>query len=329
MLDVDAALGIGRATGPAGTYLGGDEVPYSLVGAATLGFDLARLPQGEQVAHVVRAALRCTVQDLERLAHRHPGRTRDDRWQQVRSSGAPGPMAAALPLVDHALQRAVAGDPGSSALLQRLEEAVLGNVDALDRMIRCEVLDWTWLHSGDLAVQDPVAALAADVLVDAAASAFCSESAPRPLRRMMATPYLLARAGLSHDVDAAELTGHAAVDALLDRVRAAGARERDTWRAAVDDLRPGTAGWAPAMHQATWALSLADRLRLATDSQMAAVAAFRAAGFTGRDAAHGVWNALSGAVAATAASDLLPSAEHDQLMKVWWRVLDEGVGTSS
>jgi hypothetical protein len=299
-------------------------VPYSLVGAATLGYDLARLPQGEQVAHVVRTALRCTTQDLEQLAHRHPGRTRDDRWEQVRATGSPGPMTTALPLADHALERAAAGDTASSSLLlQRLEQAVLGNVEALDRMIRCDVLDWTWLHSGDLSVQDPVAALAADVLVDAAASAFCSDSAARPLRRMMATPYLLARAALSGD-DAGP-TGHPGVDALLDRVSTADPRVRQTWRRAVDDLRPGTAGWAPAMHQATWALSVSDRLRLGTDAQMAAVGAFRSAGFTGRDAAHGVWNALSGAVAATAASDVLPAAQHDLLMKVWWRVRDDGV----
>ncbi len=70
------------------------------------------------------------------------------------------------------------------------------------------------------------------------------------------------------------------------------------------------------MHQATWAIHLSDRLRPAADAQLAAVAAFTQAGFDARDAAYGVWNALSGAVHATVAADLLPEAEHTVLTAV-------------
>jgi hypothetical protein len=288
------------------------------VGAPTLGYDLARLPQGEQVAKVVRTALRCGPHDLEKLSARHPGPTRDDRWRTAVAEHNPGPVTAALPVGDQGLARAVAADaPGSAATLASAEGAMVGDLEALDRLIRVDILDWTWLRSGDLAVQDPVAARAADVLVDAAASGFLAASAPRPIRRMMAAPYLVARLRL---VDAASGTGHPDVDRLLAVLGCADAEMRTSWRHAVDALRPGNTTWAPAMHQATWALTVADRLRLGLDAQMAAVAAFRAAGFHGRDAAYGVWNAVSGAVSATASADLLGVEDYATLMRVCRRV---------
>jgi hypothetical protein len=74
------------------------------------------------------------------------------------------------------------------------------------------------------------------------------------------------------------------------------------------------------MHEATWALRLADRLRLAADAQLAAADAFLAAGFTARDAAYGVWNAVSGSVQALVAADLLPVRDSDVLLACWRRV---------
>ncbi len=289
---------------------------YSLVGAPTLGYDLARLPHGLQVAHVVRVALRCTPDDLVRLAARHPGPARADRLAEVVAASSPTAMTTALPLAGEALSSSVAGDGSAAGLLSRLESAVMGDVAALDRLIRSDVLDWTWVRSGDLAVQDPHASLAADVLVDAAASAFCSGAVPRQVRREMATPFVGARFADLDDVP----TGHEEVDAMLRRVAGADHDVREAWRRAVDEVRPTTTSWAPAMHQATWALTLADRLRLATDAQMAALTAFHAAGFRPRDAAYGVWNALSGVVQATAAADLLPAADHTTLTRVWGRV---------
>jgi hypothetical protein len=136
----------------------------------------------------------------------------------------------------------------------------------------------------------------------------------------MATPYLTARLRMLDDDPG---TGHAQVDRLVTALAQTDADTRDAWRAAVDELRPGTTLWAPAMHQATWALHLSGRLRLAADAQMAALAAFRAGGFAPRDAAYGVWNAISGAVQASAAADLLPEADRRTLMRVWERVHGE------
>lgn len=293
-------------------------MPYSLVGAPALGYDLARLPHGRQTAHVMRTALRCNAEQLARLAAEHPGEQRAERWRHLEADDLPGDMTANLRCADAAVQSALAGQPRSSAaLLNRLEGAVLGSVAALDRMVRTDVLNWTWMRSGDLAVQDPEASLAADVLVDAAAAGYCAESVEPAVRRAMSIPYLRAKVDLLERTPA---TGHAELDLLLDVVERADAATAQRWREAADELRPGTTSWAPAMHQATWALSLSERLRLGTDAQLAAVEVFGRAGFGKRDAAYGVWNALSGTIQAVAAADLLPAADRDVLLRVWRRV---------
>ena len=294
-------------------------MPYSLVNAPALGYDLVRMPLGEQVADVLRTALRCSAEDLDALAARHPGPARVQRWAAVLERGASEGVRDTLVLADRALELALAGDGTSSALLlRRLERAALGDVAGLDRLIRHDVLDWTWLGGGDLAVQDPGAGKACDVLADAAASAYCSERLDGAVRRAMAAPYLAADLRLAGGPSA-----HPGVRAVIGALVVADARHRRAWRQAVDDVRPGTSGWAPAMHQAGWAVMLADRLRMAADAQLQAVQAFGAAGFDARDASYGVWNAISGVVQATVAADLLPDHHRRRLTAVWARVHGE------
>lgn len=49
-------------------------MPYSLVSAATLGFDLVRLPAGRAVADALLAGLAADAAALEQLAAVHPDR---------------------------------------------------------------------------------------------------------------------------------------------------------------------------------------------------------------------------------------------------------------
>ncbi len=288
---------------------------YSVIGGPALGFDLARLPGGHQVAGVLRVALAAGPDDLERLAECHPGAGDREEWRRACAEPATGTpaMSDALPLAGAALEGAAAGE---TALLRRLETSLLGDARALDRLLRRDLLDWTWLHSGSIAVQDPVASLAADVLADAAASAYLRDDLPAELRRAMAGPFV--RAGLAeHDEPSLGLPD---LDARLATFAGADAEVRASWRRVVDELRVHTAQWAPAMHQATWALSLADRLRVACDAQLAAVIAFQRADFGARDASYGVWNAWSGVVQASTVSDLLPADDAAVLLRPWQAV---------
>jgi hypothetical protein len=295
---------------------------YSVIGGPALGFDLARLPGGHQVAEVLRAALAAGPDELERLADCHPGAGDREEWRRACAEPAAGTPAMndALPLAGDALAEAAAGE---TALLRRLETSLLGDARALDRLLRRDLLDWTWLHSGSVAVQDPVASLAADVLADAAASAYLRDDLPDELRRAMAGPFV--RAGLARGSAAADdeiSLGLPDVDTRLDTFAGADAEVRETWRRVVDELRVHTAQWAPAMHQATWALSLADRLRVACDAQLAAVIGFHRAGFGARDASYGVWNAWSGVIQASTVSDLLSAEDAAVLLRPWRAVYD-------
>ncbi|MEP9361887.1 hypothetical protein ABLE68_02905 [Nocardioides sp. CN2-186] len=287
---------------------------YSVVGGPALGFDLARLTGGPQVAGVLRVALAASPETLERLADHHPGPGVREEWRRacLEPAGATESVGDVLPLAGAALDEAAVGE---TALLRRLETGMLGDVHALDRMVRRDALDWTWLHSGAVAAQDPVASMAADVLSDAAASAYLRDQLSPEIRRAMAAPFLRSSAG---EAEVPELAvGMPEVDGRLATLASADDETRHAWRRTVDDLRVHTAEWAPAMHQATWALSLSDRLRLACHAQLAGVVAFNRAGFTARDAAYGVWNAWSGTVQASLVTDLLPAADLAVLLRAW------------
>lgn len=287
-------------------------MPYSLVNVPALGYDLVRLPRGDQVARVLRAALGCGPAELAALAASHPGGCRTSGRRHIPAGDGVERLGSALGEAADALGRAAAGDADpATVLLHRLERAAIGDLPALERLLRRDVLDWTWSRPGDAASQSPEHGRAADVLVDAAAAAYCAERLDEDARRRLAAPFVSAR------LHVPEATGHPAVDDVLAAVAGSDETTRRAWRRAVDEVRPGTATWAPAMHQATWAVHLSDRLRLAADAQLAAVVAFGEAGFGARDAAYGVWNALSGTVQATVVADLLPDADLRRLTAVW------------
>jgi len=291
---------------------------YSVIGAPALGFDLARLPGGSQVAEVLRVAIAAGPETVERLADAHPGAGAREQWRRacLEPAAATDSLRDALPLAGAAIEEAAAGE---TALLRRLETSLLGDAAALDRLVRHELLDWTWLSTGSVAVQDPAASLAADVLVDAATSAYLREEQPGDLRRAMAAPYVRA-AVTGADDSGALTTGVPEVDDRLTTLAGTDGPTREAWRRVVDELRVHTAQWAPAMHQATWALSLSERLRTACDAQLAGVVAFDRGGFTAHDAAYGAWNAWAGVLQATTVSDLLSATDAAVLLRPWHAV---------
>jgi hypothetical protein len=293
-------------------------VPYSLVSAATLGFDLVRLPAGGQVADVLLAGLGADAATLHRLAAGHPAAGRPDAERAalaVRARRAHELAATGVPQL-----RDLTGDDDadrSARLVALLERGTIGNTPALERLVRDDVLGVEHPVVADL---DPaVAAAAADVLADAATGWWAAEALAGPVRRQLTGPYATVAAW--QPLPRPDLGPAApALAELLDELRALGEHGRRRWRLAVDAGRAQRRPWAAAMHGASWAAHVSGRTRTLAAAQLMTVSAFVDSGFTARDGAEGVWNALAGCVQGLAMADLLDEESLTVLGAPWQMV---------
>jgi hypothetical protein len=283
-------------------------MPYSLVSAATLGFDLVRLPAGRAVAEVLLAALGASTRELAVVAAAHPGRGLDGTQRgvlAVRSRRA-REMAATVPHVRGAA--AAAGDR-TAVLVDQLERGTIGDAPTLERLLRDDILGREH-HGAAFLVADELAE-AADVLADAALGHWAAGVLPPLVRRELTGPFdrVLDRGALTPMPVGADL-GAAGDDVaeLLDAVRALDDAGRAEWRLAVDEGRADHRPWAAAMHEASWAAHVSSRTRALAAAQLHAVQAFLDGGFSVSDGAAGVWNALAGCVQGAAMADLLDEA---------------------
>jgi hypothetical protein len=284
----------------------GDTMPYSLVSAATLGFDLVRIPAGRFAADALLTGLVADDAAFERLAAAHPGNglDREQRGVLAVRSRKARELAAAVPQVRHARAGGGRTDAERTAVLvAQLEQGTIGDAPTLERLLRDDVLG----------PEHPVAAgsdrdrldRAADVLADAAIGWWSAGVLPPLVRRELTEPF--ERAGVAPaDPAAVDLgPGTGELRSFLDGLRASDAGGRAAWRTAVDLGRADHRSWATAMHEASWAAHVSGRTRTLATAQLFAVQAFLDAGFDGRDGAHGVWNAVAGCVQAHAMADLL------------------------
>ena len=287
-------------------------MPYSLVSAATLGFDLVRLPAGRSVATVLLAGLQADATTLASVAAVHPGRglARDERGVLAVRSRKARELAAAVP---HMRSAAAAGDR-AAVLVAQLERGTIGDAPTLERLLRDDVLGHEHLARGFLS--DDEWDEAADVLADAAVGHWAAGVLPPLVRRELTGPFdrALDRAAVP------ALPVDAGLAELLDAVRTLDAPGRAAWRAAVDEGRADHRPWATAMHEASWAGHVSGRTRTLAVGQLQAVQAFLAGGFDLHDGAAGVWNALAGCVQGTAVADLLDEASLAVLQAPWKRV---------
>jgi hypothetical protein len=301
------------------THPGGD-VPYSLVSAATLGFDLVRLPAGERVADVLLAGLGADAAALHRLAAAHAaaGRPAAERAElAVRARRAHELAATGVPQLRDMCDPGGSATDRSARLVTLLEQGTIGNTPALERLVRDDVLGPEHAAVADL---DPVVAtLAADVLADAATGWWAADALPDPVRQLLTGPYATVAAW--EPLPRPELGPAApALAELLGELRALDDAGRRRWRLAVDATRLQRRPWAAAMHGAAWAAHVSGRTRTLAAAQLVAVQAFGAAGFSARDGAEGVWNALAGCVQGLAMGDLLDEESLTVLGAPWQMV---------
>jgi hypothetical protein len=294
-------------------------VPYSLVSAATLGFDLVRLPAGRAVAEVLLAGLGADAEGLTAVAAAHPGRglAREERGVLAVRSRRARELAATVPHMRNAA--AGAGDR-AAVLVAQLEQGTIGDAPTLERLLRDDVLGSEHLATD---VLDPdLVAEAADVLCDAALGHWAAGVLPPLVRRELTGPFdrvldgILPAASIGADLGpaAGELAD------LLDSLRTLDEPGRAAWRTAVDEGRADHRPWATAMHEASWAAHVSGRTRALAAAQLHAVQAFLDGGFTVSDGAAGAWNAVAGCIQGTAMADLLDEASLAVLQAPWRRV---------
>jgi len=294
-------------------------MPYSLVSAATLGFDLVRLPAGREVAGVLLAGMDAGVADLHRLAAAHPGegRTAEQRGVLAVRSRRAREMAAGVPQVRSATAGlAEAAADRTAVLVEQLERGTIGDAPTLERLLRDDVLGPE--HPSLAAVGEDVREAAADVLADAAVGHWAAEVLPPLVRRELTAP--LAAAGLPPRPLPDLGPANAGVLELFAHLGGLDDDGRARWRAAVDEGRADHRNWAGAMHEASWAAHVSGRTRTLATAQLGAVQAFLDGGFTGRDGAHGLWNAVAGCVQGLAMADLLDDRSVTVLRTPWTRV---------
>ncbi|OJF09413.1 hypothetical protein [Couchioplanes caeruleus] len=276
---------------------------YSLVSAPVLGFDLTRLGGGSATAEVLLRALRLSVGDLPILAERLPDEgVRGPLWVEVESA------ARKLPT----LKGMKADDPASSLAL--VERAPIGSVDALLTCLRYDVMAWTWQGAGRDATQSETAAAATALLCDAAVASYLREVLDESTRRMLGAGWVAALRKLPAGKPIDLGPHHYAVSALLDRLRSITSKDLARLTQSAEDARRNAGGWSPAVHSASWAAYLSDRVRTAAAAQMLLVQAIDTAAIPLAERAGGVWNMLSGAVQALVVRDLLDTATAHRLL---------------
>jgi len=293
-------------------------VPYSLVSAATLGFDLVRLPAGRSVAEVLLVGLNADAGDLARIAAGHPGRGLESAQRgvlAVRSRRA-REMAAAVPHI----RDAASGAEPAALLVAQLKQGTIGDAPTLERLLRDDILGPEHPAAGTL---DPdTFAEAADVLADAAVGFWAAGVLPPLVRRELTAAFdRVLDAGVPAGEPSAALDGSAADAAtFLASLRGLDDAGRSQWRAVVAEGRAERRSWAAAMHEASWAAHVSGRTRSLAAVQLQAVQAFLDGEFDLHDGASGMWNAVAGCAQGLVMADLLDEDSLAVLLAPWDRV---------
>ncbi|HEY8532286.1 MAG TPA: hypothetical protein VIL44_00170 [Micromonospora sp.] len=277
---------------------------YSLVSAPVLGFDLTRLGGGSATAEVLLRALCLNREDLPVLAAHLPDEgVRGPLWVAVEEA------AKRMPTLRHVAE---IEDPAESVAL--VERAPIGTLDALLRCVRYDVMSWTWHGHGRAARQDPDAERATALLCDAVVASYLRDVLDDAVRRALAAGWVAAIRKLPAAPPVDLGPHHYTISRLLDRLRSLRATEARRLARVAREVREQHTGWSTAVHSASWAAYLSDRVRTAAAAQLLLVQAMDISAIPLSDRAAGVWNLLSGAVHALVVRDLLDEGTAHRLL---------------
>ena len=241
----------------------------------------------------------------------------------VLPDGAGATAAADSHLVDVLGQvtRLVAEGRAAEALAL-VENTPMAGLGELLRFVREDVFEWTWESGPSGPVQDEESRRAVAVVCDAVVAAYHAASMSSTLTSQLLEPWALARGRLFLlPVDLGP--GAASVQQLLQGV--AGLEDDGLTRLMELSRAVRRRGpWGPAMHAASWAAYLADRVRASAAAQLLAVRALSQLDVPTTATAGGAWNLVSGAVQAAVVADLLDESSRSRLLDP----LEELLGTA-
>jgi hypothetical protein len=286
-------------------------VGVSLVSAPVIGFDLARHPNGPDIAHVLLRGLSLGQHDLETfadIAGLSAASTRERDRELVKEAERAGRWGAVAP--DSQDQR-------PEEMIASLQNSMILDLDDFDRLIRADILAWADQPAASRAdsAGRGHAARVSTALHDRVA-ALWSPGVAQDVRHRLSACFELADSALAPGAPDVGPCGKDIV-ALLAVLRNADDDTRLRLRA-VTKLRP-TAGerWAQAVHDAAWAAFTTGRIRAAATAQLMGVGAFRAGGFDARDGADGVWNVVSAHIQGLVLGDVLGWETRTELAANW------------
>lgn len=277
---------------------------YSLVSAPVLGFDLTRLGGGSATAEVLLRALCLSPEDLPVLAEHLPDEgVRGPLWVAVDEAAARMPTLRRV---------AEADDPAASLAL--VERAPIGSLDSLLRCVRYDVMSWTWHGQGKQARQSEDAERATALLCDAVVASYLRDVLADTTRRALAAGWVAAVRKLPSNPPVDLGPHHYTISRLLDRLRTLRGTEARRLTRTAEEAREQRTGWATAVHSASWAAYLSERVRTAAAAQLLLVQAMDTSAIPIAARAGGVWNLLSGAVQALVVRDLLDEGTAHRLL---------------
>lgn len=274
----------------------------SLVSAPVLGFDLTRHPHGTDLARLLLHGIALDATDLAA-----PAPTHRDGCAPGPGDGLDGHRAAAL-VEDEArvdLELGGTGGEGTLAVLAAslVRRLVLTVSDVCD-LVRDDVLGWT----ADLpADAQPAATTVRHHLVDAV-TALWARPPGHPVVEPLTAGYRAWAATRPLPTPA-----NAEVAVFLERIAALAEPARRAWQQHAMTLPRRSGVWSGAMHEASWAVVTAGRVREAAVHQLLAVELWDRVGFTAADAAEGLWNVVAGHVQALSVADVLAD-EHREIL---------------
>ena len=235
-------------------------MPYSLVSAATLGFDLVRLPAGRSVADGPAGRPRCRRRPPRRRRRRPPRPRPGPRASAACSPSAPARPAswpppsrtcAAPPTEPRGRPRRRPRRPARARHHRRRPDA---RAAAPGRRPRARAPGARLPAPTTSGPRPPTCS-------PTPRSGYWAAGVLPPLvRRELTGPFdrVLDRGAVSA---AAGATSAAGCAELLDAVRDLDDAGRAAWRAAVDEGRADHRPWATAMHEASWAAHVSGRTR--------------------------------------------------------------------